>query len=488
MPADVSGGGEMTGAFNTASGTFTSVAIRSESGTEIIQLHTPGLGDNTYALRSGGEVVVVDPQRDLDRIEAMLRHTGGRLVAVLETHVHNDYVSGGPALARRHGAQYGLPADSGYGAEHRPLTDADEVVVGAVRLRALATPGHTPHHTSYAVVEAGDVRAVFTGGCVMVGACGRTDLISEDLTETLTRQQYRSAQRIGRYADPTAVAPTHGAGSFCAASAADADTWSTVGRERTRNPAFLARDEDDFVRSQLAALLAYPTYYTQMADLNRQGLGGWEAHPPRLLSPDELVALVDAGTTLVDGRPRHDFAAAHIPGSVNIELDPAFATYVGWLFPYNTPLALILGPDQLPTEALRQCARIGIETIQGVLDGGIDSWAATGRPVGSYPTTDIKGLRSAMDTGDDLRVLDVRQPLEWSAGHIPGAVHMHIADLPARVDELRGSQSPVYIYCRTGHRTAMAASLLARAGLAPVLVDGGFPDWEDLGLPVEQDR
>ena len=474
----------MTAAFTTASGGLTPVDIGSAAGTEVVQLHTPGLGDNTYALRSGGEMVVVDPQRDLDRVEAMLRQTGGRLVAVLETHVHNDYVSGGSALAERHGAVYCLPAGSGYTGEHRPLADGDEVAVGAVTLRALFTPGHTPHHTSYGVVEAGAVRAVFSGGCVMVGACGRTDLISPDLTEDLTRRQYRSAHRIGSFADPTAVAPTHGAGSFCAAGAADADTWTTVGRERTRNPAFLAGDEDDFVRGQLAALLAYPTYYGQMADLNRQGVGGWEAQPPRLLSPDELASLIEDGTMVVDGRPRHDFAAGHIPGSVNIELDAAFGTYVGWLFPFGAPLALNLGPDQLAIEALRQCARIGIESFVGVLDGGAAAWATSGRPLGSYPTTDIKGLRAAMAAGD-VRVLDVRQPLEWSDGRVPGALHLHVAELPARVDELQGSDTPVYVYCRTGHRTAMAASLLARAGVPAVLVDGGFPDWLALGLPVE---
>jgi hydroxyacylglutathione hydrolase len=335
------------------------------------------------------------------------------------------------------------------------------------------------------VVEAGETLAVFSGGCVMVGACGRTDLISPELTDDLTRRQYRSAHRIAAFGDPTAVAPTHGAGSFCAAGAAGAETWTTVGKERARNPAFLARDEDDFVRGQLAALLAYPAYYAQMADLNRLGVAGWEARPPASLSPDALAELMARGTAVVDGRPRHDFAAGHIAGSVNIELDAAFGTYVGWLFPYGTPLALVLGSDQLAIEALRQCARIGIETFEGVLDGGTKAWEGSGRPLGRYTTTDIEGLHAAMSAGD-VRVLDVRQPLEWDDGRVPGALHIHVAELPERAGELRGPDIPVYVYCRTGHRTAMACSLLAGAGIPSVLVDGGFPDWLALGFPVEQ--
>jgi hydroxyacylglutathione hydrolase len=342
------------------------------------------------------------------------------------------------------------------------------------------TPGHTPHHTSYALVEGEGA----SGGCVMVGACGRTDLVSPQLTEELTRAQYRSAHRIGKLGDPIAVAPTHGAGSFCAASAAASDTWTTVGRERTRNPAFLAAGEDDFVRGQLSGLLAYPAYYAYMGELNRSGPDAWEPSVPTVLDPDDLERRVAQGAVIVDGCPRAAFAAGHLPGSVNIELDPSFSTYVGWLFPFGSHLVLVVGPDQDAREALRQCARIGIETIEGVLAGGVDVWAASGRPLRSYPVTDVDGMEAAM-RGGDVQVLDVRQPLEWSEGRVPGASHIHVADLPGRVGELATGSTPVYVYCRSGHRSAMAASILAAAGLAPVLVDGGFPDWVERGYPVE---
>ncbi len=451
---------------------------------EVVQLQTPGLGDNSYVLRSGDQLAVVDPQRDLDRIEAVLRRLGGRLAAVLETHVHNDYVSGGPALAARHSAAYLVPAAAGYTLEHTAVADGDEVAIGAVRLRALHTPGHTPHHTSYGLVADGSVRAIFSGGSLLVGACGRTDLISPEVTESLTRAQYRSAARIATFGDPTAIAPTHGAGSFCAASAASVDTWSTVARERLRNPAFLASGEDDFVRTQLAGLLAYPAYYSHMAELNRRGLQGWVDGPLPQLTPGEAEHHRDQGAVIVDGRPRDAFAAAHLPGSVNIELDPSFGTYVGWLLPFGVSLVLVLDDGQDAVEAARQCARIGIESIVGVLEGGVAAWQASGRPLGSHRTTDVAGLHAALGSETGC-ALDVRQDAEWANGHVPGARHLHVADLPGRVEELRVLEQPVYVYCRTGHRAAIAASLLEGAGIPVVAVNGGFPDWVERGFPVE---
>jgi hydroxyacylglutathione hydrolase len=462
---------------------MTRIELPGTGDVEVVQVHTPGLGDNSYVLRSDGELAVVDPQRDLDRIEAVLQQLGGRLVAVLETHVHNDYVSGGPVLAARHGAAYGVPADAGHTLDHTALRDGDGVTVGAVRLCALHTPGHTPHHTSYAIVDGEATRGVFTGGSVLVGACGRTDLISPELTEELTRAQYRSAQRIASFGEPTAIAPTHGAGSFCAASAASADTWSTVARERERNPAYLADGEDAFVRGQLAGLLAYPAYYSQMAALNRRGLTAWEEQPVPSLTADDVERRQARGEVVVDGRSRGAFAAGHLPGSVNIELDEQFGTYVGWLLPFGAPLVLVLDPGQDPGEAVRQCARIGIESIAGVLEGGVAAWTASGRRTSTYPTTDVDGMHRALDAGTGSG-LDVRQDAEWTAGHIPGARHLHVADLPGRVEELRDMAAPVHVYCRTGHRAAIAASLLDAAGVRAVHVDGGFPDWVEHGFPV----
>ncbi|MHB1884758.1 MAG: MBL fold metallo-hydrolase [Acidimicrobiales bacterium] len=447
---------------------------------EIFQLSTPGLGDHSYLVRSGPDVAVIDPQRDLDRYRKALAELGGRLTVVAETHVHNDYVSGGRALATEHGATHVLPAGAGYAFGHHPVAEGDDVPLGAVRLRALHTPGHTPHHTSYAVLEHDEVVAVLSGGCVLVGACGRTDLVAPELTEELTRAQYQSAHRLGELPEPTAIGPTHGQGSFCAASAAGGETWTTVAKEKHRNPAFTALDEDDFLARQLAGLTAYPAYYARMAAINLAGAPSWDPRPLLSVAPEELACLQDDGAVVIDGRPRRQVAAGHIPTSVNVELDdPSFGTYLGWLFPADTRFVLVLGPGQDPTEAARQAARVGIETIVGVLDGGVDAWVASDRPLRSYPVTDVEGLKAALDAGG-ARVLDVRQDQEWAEGHLAEARHVHIPDLGERVGEL-DEEEPTYTLCQTGHRAAMAASILDAAGIPAVLVDGGISDWAERG-------
>ena len=456
---------------------------------EVLQISTPGLGDHSYLLTDGSTAAAIDPQRDLDRFEAGLDALGVPLTSVFETHVHNDYVSGGRPLAARHGAEHVLPADAGYRFDHRAVREGDEIRLGDLTIRALHTPGHTPHHTSYAVLAGDEIVLVFSGGCVLVGACGRTDLVSSETTEPLTRAQYRSASRLLALADPTVIGPTHGQGSFCSASAASTETSTSVRLEKTRNPAALAADEEAFVQQQLGGLLAYPAYYAQMAGLNVEGAEAWEPEPVPALSVEEVSNALRAGAVLVDGRDRKSYAAGHIPGSVNMELDDSLSTYLGWLFPFGTRFVLVLDedddPDTQATNVTRQCARLGIETIAGRLDGGAAAWERSGRPLRSYEVTDVDGLGRALEDGA-IRVLDVRQDLEWSEGRVPGSVHIHIPELPRRVQELAGSDEPVFVICRTGHRAAMGASLLAAADIPAVLVDGGLPDWVDRGHPVER--
>ncbi len=453
------------------------------AGVETYQISTPGLGDHSYLITSGGRSALIDPQRDLDRFEAGLAEVHAPLEMVMETHVHNDYVSGGRALSLRHGATHVLPADAGYGFDHHAVRDEDELPFGDLTIRALHTPGHTPHHTSYAVLDGDQPLLVFSGGCVLVASCGRTDLVSPEMTEDLTRSQYRSAQRILSMPGTMMIGPTHGAGSFCAASAASADTYTDVDTEKTRNPAALARDEQDFVDTQLAGLLAYPAYYHQMAGLNKEGAEGWEPSALPALGLDDLDRALQQGTVVIDGRPRHEFAKAHVPGSVNIELDAQFSTYVGWLFPFGTEFAVILPDGADPLEPVRQCARIGITSITGYLEGGFEAWQEDGRDTSTYDVIDVEGLRAVQEDG--VRVLDVRQDLEWSDGHVPNAMHIHIPDVPERADELVGGEGTVHVMCRTGHRASIAASILDSRGVPAVLVDGGFPDWAERGYPVD---
>jgi hydroxyacylglutathione hydrolase len=439
---------------------------------------TPGLGDNSYILASGGEAAVVDPQRDVGRFLALAESKRLNIRYVLETHVHNDYLSGALEIQKATGAEIAAPARGRYEFPTRPMAEGDELRIGGTWLVAWDSPGHTPEHVSYVAGE-GDEEplAVFTGGSLMVGSAGRTDLLGPELTDELTRAQFRTLRRLTAFDDRVRVLPTHGAGSFCGAGPAPKERVSTIGIERAANRALAARDEDSFVEQQLSGLLAYPTYYRYMAPINRSG-----PHPladlerPRPLSPEEVAG---SGATIVDARWRFAFARAHIPGSLNIELDDTFASYVGWLVPFDEPLVLVLPDpvDEALDQAVTQLRRVGYERTLGHLDGGIEAWQASGRDTGTYGIAGLDEFCREFRAGRATNVLDVRQRTEWDKGHIPGSLHVFIGDLPGRIAEIP-TNGEVWAICATGHRSSMAGSVLSRAGIPVRVVEGtGVPDF-----------
>lgn len=440
---------------------------------------TTGLGDNSYLLTSGHEAAIVDPQRDVARFLEAIERRGVRLRWILETHVHNDYVSGGPELRAATGAEIVGPAEARFAFDHRPVSDGDEISLGDLVLVAVATPGHTFEHTAYLLRSPQSELpvAVFSGGSLIVGSAGRTDLLGADHTDRLTRLQHGTMRRLSELPDDVALLPTHGAGSFCATSPPGRDRTSTLGAERLRNPALRATDEETFVREQLEGLTRYPTYYANMGPINRAGpavIGHVPLPPPR--SPDEIRRLMERGVPLVDTRPGHSFAGGHVPGSINIPLESSFASYVGWLLPFGHPLALVVQDDDALAEAATQLFRIGIERIEGYLEGGIEAWRASGADLESFPTIEVADLVAEIGHGSAAEVLDVRQPTEWAAGHIEGSRHLFVGDVPDHVNEFDRS-SPTTVICASGYRSAMAASLLHRDGVPVRLVaSGGVPE------------
>jgi glyoxylase-like metal-dependent hydrolase (beta-lactamase superfamily II)/rhodanese-related sulfurtransferase len=441
---------------------------------------TPGLGDHSYLLGSSGEGLLVDPQRDIERILVLAEANDLRVRYVLETHVHNDYLSGALEAHRATGAEVIGPTGSGYAFPFRPVADGDELHLGSLRIVAMATPGHTPEHTSYLLFEDGSDEpvAVFTGGSLMVGGAGRTDLLGPDRTDGLTRAQYRSLRLLAELPDAVRVLPTHGAGSFCGAGPPPAHRLSTIGTERRENAALRAAGEEAFVKQQLDGLLAYPTYYREMAAINRNGPGSVEGIvAPAALFPSDVERLMAEGAHVVDARGRAEFAAAHLPGSVNIELDEAFASYVGWLVPFGADIVLIVPEpaEDAVREAATQLLRIGYERVLGHLVDGVAAWQASGREVRRYLLGTIEELCDAIRAGAEPFILDVRQRTEWEVGHIEGSVHRFVGDLPGHEGELEGDEA--WVICRTGHRSAMAASLLDRAEVSVRLVaDRGVED------------
>jgi Zn-dependent hydrolases, including glyoxylases len=446
--------------------------------TEIETISTRSLGNSSHLLVSGDEAALVDPQRDAWRMLRACRSRGLTLRYVFETHVHNDYVSGALEVSAQTGAQVVAPRGGRYAFAHRAVADGDEIALGEVTVRAMETPGHTPEHTSYVVFGDGHPTplAAFTGGSLMCGAAGRTDLLGDQHTAELTRAQYRSLRRLALLPDATPVLPTHGAGSFCAAGASAGGPTSTIGAERRTNPALLVADDADFVQERLALFAPHPTYYRHMAPINRTGpvlLGA----PPTVpaLSATTVARLVDAGVTVVDARDRRSFAAAHLPGSVNVELDDAFASYVGWVVPFGAPLVLVL-PDPVAVsaaEAAAQLLRIGYDSVAGFLAGGVHRWQAAGRSVRSYRVAGIAQLAARLG---QVHVLDVRQPRELQFGGIPGSLQIFVGDLPGRLADIPRSRE-VWTVCASGRRAALAASLLDRAQIPVTAVtSGGVPD------------
>jgi hydroxyacylglutathione hydrolase len=436
-------------------------------------VETSGLGDRSYVVIDGGVALVIDPQRDIDRVLDVVGEA--RITHVLETHVHNDYVSGGLELSRTVDAEYVIPDGEELGFSARRVVDGDTIESGRISLRVIHTPGHTEHHVSYELRESGEPVGVFTGGSLLFGSTGRTDLVDSVDTEALTRAQYRSVRRLAdSLPEGAEVYPTHGFGSFCSASSVDVDS-STIGQQRETNPA-LTKDEKDFVEELLAELSAYPAYYAHMGVLNSEGPAPVDLSAPERIKPDELRRRLESGEWVVDLRNRVAFAAGHLKGSLGFELSGSFVTYLGWLHPWGTPLTLIGEDQDQIAEARRELVRIGVDDIAGAAAVKDVSDAVDER---RYRVADFAALAGALGA-DGLTVLDVRQSDEFAESHIAGAVNIPLHELVDRAGELSGGE--VWVHCASGYRASIAASILDSRGRDVVLIDDEFGAADDLQL------
>ena len=456
---------------------------------EILTIQTPSLGDRSYLVTDGTVAFVVDPQRDIDRVLALANGRGITITHVFETHIHNDYVTGGLALARATGAAYHVNAADALGFDRVEIVDGDVLSVGAsMQVRVIATPGHTFTHLAYALQEAatGEVVGVFSGGSLLHGSAGRPDLLGAEHAPALAAAQRRSLRRLAaQLPDQAAVYPTHGFGSFCsataasAASAAGAVGGSTIGQERRVNPA-LTLDEDSYVASMLAGLDAYPAYYAQMGPANAAGPAAPPLAAPAVSGAAQIRRRLAAGEWVVDLRHRRAFAAGHLPGSLSFEYGDSLVANLGWLLPPGTALTLIgYSPDQV-ADAQRDLARIGIDRIAGMA-GPPSEWPDGAPRLASYPVSDFDDL-SAVLREQPVVVLDVRRRLEWSGGHIEGALHVPLHQLPGRLPDL--PPGPIWVHCQAGYRASVAASLLHAAGRTVTAIDDDFGRAAHTGLPL----
>jgi hydroxyacylglutathione hydrolase len=443
-----------------------------------VPLVDEGLGNSSYLVPLGdGRALVVDARRDPTAYLELAEKLHLRIAFAAETHLHADFISGSRELAA-FGATILAPLASHLAASYRGLEDGEEAELGGLTLRALATPGHTPEHLAYLLLDGPKPLALFSGGAVLPGGAARPDLIGPDETEPLAHDLYRSAhQRLRSLPDDLRVYPTHGAGSFC--STGDGGERTTVlGEERHHNPLFTSATEAAFVRTFLTGLGTYPPYFLRLRAVNQRGARLYGIKLPALapLSVDQFRHQHAAGATLIDVRPFAAFASGHVPGALSIALRPAFASWLGWIVPAERPLLFVRALDQDQRDLVEQCLKIGYENLVGELEGGIQAWRTAGLPESVVAIRQVReGLQGTP--------LDVRQASEWSAGHIPGARHVELGSVMASAGAIPAG--PLTIYCGHGERAMTATSLLQAQGRENLTVlDGGFDAWRDASEPI----
>jgi hydroxyacylglutathione hydrolase len=443
------------------------------AGAELVPLVDEGLGNSAYLVDLGdGRALAVDVSLDLRAVHAAAARRGLTVAFAADTHLHADFLSGAVQLASTCGTRVLASAAGDREFAHSGLHDGDEVDLGGLRLRALFTPGHTHEHLAFVLLDGDREIGVFTGGSLIVGSAARTDLVSDERTEELTRAQYASLRRLAALPGDVNVWPTHGAGSFCSAPPGS-DRTSTIARELATNPLLQAPDEDDFVDQLLGSLGSYPPYFRRLGEINRVGPPLLKSDPMLApLSVHEVRAQFADGAVLIDTRPVNRFAQSHIGGAISIPLRPVFASWLGWLAPIDRPLIVVRDRDQDDADIAWQAAKIGYDNIIGELDGGMAAWIAAGYDIASTPLADAGEL-------DGRRVLDIRQRSEYLAGHLPGAMHVELGDVPRRVAEV--ADEPTVVMCGHGERAMGAASLLEAAGRHNLVVlDGGPQDWVEV--------
>jgi len=459
----------------------------------LTQYRIEGLGhlSTLVADESKGLAAIVDPRRDVDIYIEAARSADLRITHVVETHLHNDYVSGGRDLAALTGATHVIGAGAHLEHNHRAAADGDTFDVGSVRFRTLDTPGHTPEHVSYAVADtsrADEPFLLLTGGSLLVGAVGRTDLLGEENAVPFAAAMYRSLHDVVlSHEDSVMVYPTHGAGSLCSTGIASTP-WSTIGFERRHDPLLAPMEIDAFAQALLAGQPTFPRYFARMRPMNQAGprlLGGVvPAIEP--LTGDGLEAALAAGAVVVDARRPEAHAAARIPGSLSIPAGSSFGTWLGWVVDAETPVVLLVDGAEDLDDLSRQAIRIGYEAMAGYIEGGFLAWRRSGRAVEVGRPYDVDALAVDLSPGGPMApfVIDVRQPSEFEAGHVPGSIHVGAGELPGRLDALPRDRDIATI-CASGYRSSVAASLLRASGFERVVaVRGGLPDWEARGYPV----
>jgi len=454
------------------------------------QFYLGCLAHASYMLGSGGEALVVDPQRDVDLYLKAADEHGLKISHIFETHLHADFVSGHKELAARTGARIYIGEKAGATYPHVDAHDGYELQVGQCRISVLETPGHTPESVCLVVTDLEKSQkpwAVLTGDTLFIGDVGRPDLSESHTPEELAGLLYDSLhKKLMKLPNEVLVYPAHGAGSLCGRNMR-AERSSTIGTERLTNYALQIRNRSEFVHQLTSNLPARPDYFQQDAEINREGAASLDELPELPLIPAaKLSAMMDDGTPALDVRPPEEFAAGHVPGSINIGLSGQFASWAGALLGLESRPVLIADSQARIDEARMRLARVGIEELSGYLESGVSGWTQAGFSLAHLPQITAQDLNQRRrDPG--LHVLDVRRAGEWEAGHVAEA-HLWPLDRFKEALPLVDKTMPMAVHCKSGYRSTIACSLLMRAGYRNVInVVGGFDAWQTAQLLVTKD-
>ncbi len=453
------------------------------------QFYLGCLAHASYMLGSEGQAAVVDPQRDVDIYLKAAEEQGLKITHIFETHLHADFVSGHVELARRTGAKIYISEKAEAAFPHEPLREGSEITLGNASIRSLETPGHTPESMCMVITDrekSAQPWAVLTGDTLFIGDVGRPDLAKSHTPQQLAGLLYDSLHhKLLTLPNSVLVYPAHGAGSLCGRNMR-AERSSTIGTERLSNYALQIKSRDEFIRQMTENLPARPDYFFQDAQINRTGASALTELPELPpVSPQQLKALLGQGVFALDVRPNAGFAAAHVPGSINISLAGQFASWAGTIMGLHARPVLIADTPQQYEEARMRLARVGIEDPQGYLQGGVAAWKQAGLPVAQVPEMTAQELHNRLQD-DELQLLDVRREPEWQAGHIAGAEWFPLDRFKVSAPDIDAT-APLAVQCQGGYRSMIACSLLRRAGVENVInVTGGFDAWNKAGLPVEK--
>lgn len=457
------------------------------------QFYLGCLAHASYLIGSEGEAAVVDPQRDVDEYLEEAEAQGLEIKYVIETHLHADFVSGHQEIAARTGAEivFGESAKASF--EHRAVKDGDEIKMGQAILRFLETPGHTPEGISILVTDtevSNEPQKVLTGDTLFIGDVGRPDLAGGKgfSAQQMAGMLYDSLHgKLLKLRDEVEVFPAHGAGSMCGKNMSK-ETSSTIGEQRKFNYALKAMTKEEFITMMTTDLPEAPAYFPRDAEINRSGARDLsDLAPPKPLGPAEVAELRDAGTVLLDIRSAADFGAGHVAGSLNIGLGGQFAMWAGSLIPFTSEIVIIADTSAQVDEAVVRLARVGIENLRGYLNGGVESWRDAGFPVNTIEQISVHQLNDLLNNQSIKQVIDVRRPMEYQSGHVPGAFTSPLSGLGSSISNLSAdSDKPIAVICAGGYRSSAAASLLESHGFKNLLnVTGGTSAWVNAGFPVE---